>query len=78
MVIRASEVGRYVFCARAWWLARVKGMEPESVEELEWGWEEHLRHGRQVRGYLRLRRWALFLLIAALLLGALFLWSMGR
>ena len=31
-VIRASEIGQYVFCQRAWWLGTVQGYRPVNVE----------------------------------------------
>ncbi|NJN16042.1 MAG: hypothetical protein HC822_07035 [Oscillochloris sp.] len=46
--IRASEVGEYVYCARAWWLRRVAGFEPEGAERRELGTALHVRHGRAV------------------------------
>lgn len=49
-VIRASEVGEYVYCARAWWLRRVAGLEPAGHERREMGVILHDRHGRAVAG----------------------------
>ncbi|HMQ31368.1 MAG TPA: hypothetical protein PKD53_11605 [Chloroflexaceae bacterium] len=46
--IRASEVGEYVYCARAWWLRRVAGEEPEGRERREAGVAMHEAHGRAV------------------------------
>jgi CRISPR/Cas system-associated exonuclease Cas4 (RecB family) len=72
-VIRASELGEYEYCARAWWLGRVLGYRPANLEELAAGEEAHVRHGQKVVSYHRLRRWAYTLLALALLAGALFL-----
>jgi CRISPR/Cas system-associated exonuclease Cas4 (RecB family) len=49
-IIRASEVGEYVYCARAWWLRRVAGLEPAGRERRELGTALHRRHGRAVTG----------------------------
>lgn len=62
--IRASEVGEYVYCARAWWLRRVAGLEPEGRERFEDGIALHRRHARSIA----LSR---LLLIIAAILGAL-------
>lgn len=63
--IRASEVGEYVFCARAWWLRRVLGLEPAGHDRRELGVGLHRRHGRTVAASN-----ALLLLAAALALAA--------
>jgi len=47
-MIRASEVGEYVYCARAWWLRRVAGEEPEGQARREAGTAIHAAHGRGV------------------------------
>lgn len=47
-IIRASEVGEYVYCARAWWLRRVAGLEPAGQARRELGTALHARHGRAV------------------------------
>jgi hypothetical protein len=47
MLIRASELGEYRFCARAWW--RVAGLEPAYQERRDAGAEAHARHGRRAR-----------------------------
>jgi CRISPR/Cas system-associated exonuclease Cas4 (RecB family) len=73
-VIRASELGQYAYCARAWWLGRVLGYRPANLERLAAGEEVHLRHGQKVVGYHCLQRWAYALLALALLAVALFLW----
>ena len=67
--IRASDVGRYAYCARAWWLATVKGV-PTEPKRLAAGTEAHLRHHRRVRLGLwqRYAGLALFLLAALLAL----------
>jgi 3-mercaptopyruvate sulfurtransferase SseA len=78
-VIRASEIGQYAFCTRAWWYLRVKGYPSANVDALQRGTARHARHGRAVVGYHRLRRVALFLLaLAALALLAWLLLSLGR
>ena len=48
-VIRASEIGQYDFCAKAWWLGSVEGVQPSNVRELQAGTAAHAEHGRQVR-----------------------------
>jgi CRISPR/Cas system-associated exonuclease Cas4 (RecB family) len=47
-LIRASEVGEYVFCHRAWWLHMVEGLETENQERLGAGTRRHRRHGLRV------------------------------
>lgn len=49
-IIRASEMGEYVYCARAWWLRRVGGLEPAGRERREYGVVLHHRHGQAVAG----------------------------
>ncbi len=78
-VIRASEVGQYAFCARAWWYSRVKGYRSANVAAMERGEARHRRHGRAVAGYHLLRRVAVaLLLLAALALVAWLLLSLGN
>ena len=68
-VIRASEVGEYVYCARAWWLRRVAGLEPAGSERRELGTAMHRRHGRAVAGSRALVALGVALaLVAALLI----------
>lgn len=72
-IIRASEIGEYVYCARAWWLRRVAGWQPAGRERREFGTVLHRRHGRAVAGS------RLLLVLAGLLLGAaLLLIGLGR
>jgi CRISPR/Cas system-associated exonuclease Cas4 (RecB family) len=72
-IIRASEVGEYVYCARAWWLRRVAGLEPAGRERRELGTALHRRHGQAVVGSR-----ALLLVGAALAIAALALIVAGR
>lgn len=72
-IIRASEIGEYVYCARAWWLRRVAGLEPDGRERRERGTLLHRRHGRAVAGSR-----VLLLLAAALLVAAVALIVVGR
>lgn len=73
-VIRASEIGEYVYCARAWWLRRVAGLEPAGRERREYGSILHHRHGRAVLGSRLLVSLGLML---ALLAGVLMIFA-GR
>jgi CRISPR/Cas system-associated exonuclease Cas4 (RecB family) len=65
--IRASEVGSYLFCARAWWY-RQKGIEPTNQAEMTAGTELHRQHGRTVIASGITRTLALILLLVALAL----------
>jgi CRISPR/Cas system-associated exonuclease Cas4 (RecB family) len=67
-IIRASEVGEYVYCARAWWLRRVAGLEPAGRERRELGTMLHHRHGRAVAGSRALVMLGIALALAAALL----------
>jgi hypothetical protein len=69
--IRASEIQAYGYCARAWWLRYVLGLEPADRGNLEAGTERHLRHGRRVLRAEGLNRVAIALLIIALVVAAL-------
>jgi hypothetical protein len=70
-MIRASEVGRYAFCARAWWLGSVRGIPSAHAEEMKTGEAAHRRHGRRVRASVTLARLA-YLLLALATLAAVF------
>jgi len=65
--IRASEVGSYLYCARAWWYAR-QGLESSHQAEMAAGTELHSLHGRRVLTAGLTRVLAMVLLLAALML----------
>jgi CRISPR/Cas system-associated exonuclease Cas4 (RecB family) len=66
-LIRASEIGSYLYCRRAWWY-RKQGVESENQIELATGTELHRQHGRKVLAAGLLRTLGLLLLLAALVL----------
>lgn len=75
-IIRASEIGQYAYCARAWWLARVKGYPSTNVAAMQRGVKVHRTHGQWVVAYHRRRQLAIalmtlggVLLLVGLLLG---------
>ncbi|MCL5611067.1 MAG: hypothetical protein M1485_00695 [Chloroflexi bacterium] len=63
-VIRASEIGSYLYCRRAWWY-RKQGVESEDQAELASGTELHRQHGRHVIAAGLLRTLGMILLLAA-------------
>jgi hypothetical protein len=64
-VIRASEVGAHVYCARAWWLGSVEGVRPDDVRRLQTGSTVHEQHGRRViLGHLLIRLFYVLLILA--------------
>jgi CRISPR/Cas system-associated exonuclease Cas4 (RecB family) len=77
-VIRASEVGQYAYCARAWWLARVLGYRSSHQEAMDAGTTAHERHGRAVVSYHRLQRAEGLLLVIALMAAVILLWLLLR
>ena len=67
--IRASEIGTYLYCRRAWWYQR-RGEESTNQVELRAGTRLHSAHGRAVFT-AGLYRWVGYaLLLAALALAA--------
>lgn len=77
-LIKASEVGEYVFCARAWRM-RLDGHEPSNRAAMEAGTRWHRGHGRSVSRAGRLRKLAaLCALLALVVLTLIFLsWWWG-
>ena len=66
--IRASEIGEYVFCHRAWWLHHVQGYASGNVRELAAGTAAHTHHGRTVLAASAVRVLALVLVVIAVLI----------
>ncbi len=68
-VLRASEIGAFLYCKRAWWYQR-QGLVSENESAMLDGVFTHQAHARQVLAarLLRLLGWAL--LAAALVVAA--------
>jgi CRISPR/Cas system-associated exonuclease Cas4 (RecB family) len=63
--VRASEIGSFVYCQRAWWYQR-KGFKPVNRGELAAGSQFHRKHAGKTRSVIFLRVLALVLALAAL------------
>jgi len=76
--IRASEIGAFLFCRRAWWFQN-QGVQPRNQTELAGGSAYHQRHGRQIvrAGLLQTAGWLLLLLALILLVAGLTLRLLG-
>jgi CRISPR/Cas system-associated exonuclease Cas4 (RecB family) len=68
-ILRASEIGEYLFCKRAWWLRR-QGIQPANRRALDAGTAAHAEHARSVVFSGCLRTAAFVMLIAAVVLAA--------
>jgi hypothetical protein len=66
-VIRASEIGQFKYCARAWWLGHIVGVPSSNTREMAQGEAAHQRHGRAVWMSSALRIAALVLLVLAVI-----------
>jgi CRISPR/Cas system-associated exonuclease Cas4 (RecB family) len=62
--IRASDIGTYLYCRRAWWY-RLNGQESINKAEMAAGTELHRKHGRQVLTAGLMRTLGLILLLLA-------------
>jgi hypothetical protein len=74
--IRASEIGTYSYCARAWWYY-TQGLHSENQVEMDIGSEYHQHHGRMVltARLMRLGGWLLlFVALVLLTIGLTLLW----
>ena len=66
-IVRASDIGSYLYCRRAW-RYRKDGVESENKAELAAGTELHRQHGRKALSALLLRTLGMILLLAAVLM----------
>lgn len=67
-IIRASDIGTYLYCRRAWWYQQ-QGVQSTNLDELATGKEMHYQHGRRVltSGCIRVTAYAMLLLALILL-----------
>ncbi len=65
--IRASEIGSYLYCARAW-AYRQQGLESSNQVEMTSGTELHRQHGRTAIASGLTRTLAVILLLVAVVL----------
>jgi len=69
--LRASELGAFLYCRRAWWYQR-QGIESQNQSELVSGTALHEQHGRVVMTMGCLRSLAYACLLAALILAVIY------
>jgi len=67
--IKASEIGEYQYCRRAWWY-RLQGAQSANAPELALGTRQHARHGRG----LRLVAWQRLAALGMIVLAVALLW----
>lgn len=65
--IRASEIGAYLYCQRAWWY-QLQGNEPENQDDMASGRDVHAKHTRSVLASGCLRALAYVFLLATLVI----------
>ena len=74
-VIRASEIGEYVFCRRAWWYHYIVGLASSNQEKMQAGTAKHVEHGQQVQRADLFRRAAVVLFAIAIFFAVAFILS---
>ena len=75
-IIRASEIGEYVFCHRAWWLHQIQDIESVNRELMSTGTRHHQAHGYAVIRANVLQRAALAFFAIAICAAILFALSL--
>lgn len=75
-LVRASDIGAWSYCNRAWWLANVRGVEHQHPEQLARGVQAHRQHGLGVQQARQLANIGFLLLLLAIVTAvvALLLW----
>ena len=74
-LVRASDIGLWNFCNRAWWLAQVKQVPHQNPALLHKGSAMHRAHGQSVQRARSLQHTAqLLLAVAMILAGLLLIW----
>jgi hypothetical protein len=73
-IIRASEIGSYVYCNRAWWYQK-NGQKADNLAKMVSGQNMHIGHGRRVMATGCLRAVAYILLLLALIIMTAYLTS---
>lgn len=76
--LTASEVGQHSFCARSWWLGRVKGYRSVRRQDLAAGRAAHRAHGYLVMRYQRVQRIAHMVLLLAAVVAVLAMYLAWR
>lgn len=69
--IKASEIGSFLYCQRAWWYDR-QGISSENIAEMAAGTEIHQKHGRTAAAAGCLQTVAVVFLLAAIVLFVLY------
>ncbi len=72
-LIRASEIGQYAFCARAWWLSQVQKQASSHAQEMAAGDQAHAIHGGWVHDAEQLRWMAGAFFVLALIVAGILL-----
>lgn len=67
-LVRASDIGAWAYCRRAWYLAQVRGVRHARPETLQRGTAAHTEHGQQVRRAGTMQRIGLWLVVAGVVL----------
>jgi hypothetical protein len=67
-LVRASDIGLWAYCHRAWWLHRVKGAAHQRPARLAHGVAVHEAHSHTLRQAHSYRQWAYRLVALALML----------
>lgn len=73
-LVRASDIGAWAYCRRAWYLAQVRNVAHSRPETLRQGTEAHTRHGQQVRQAGQMQRVGGWLILAGLVMVVLVIW----
>ena len=62
--IRASEIGSFLYCARAWWYQK-KGEPSQNQPVMDAGSDFHAAHGKKVAqaSFLHVLSWIIFLAV---------------